>query len=148
MASTFYRRRLPHVRVDGAIYFVTWRLHPNQPELSDQECACIAAAIRHFADARYILHAWVVMNDHVHVLVEPCPGHILEDMVQSWKSFTANRMQRSHGRRGTVWQAEYFDRVVRDDLEYDRKRDYILNNPAKRWPEIGDYRWRWAIGLD
>jgi len=125
MISSFYRRKLPHVRSDGAVYFVTWRLRSGQPDLSDAEHDCVVAAIRHFDPRRYQLHAYVVMNDHVHVLV-----------------------QRDFGRCGPVWQQEYFDRVGRDDEEYDQKRDYILNNPFKRWPKITGYHWAWAIGMD
>jgi len=141
MVAAFYRRRLPHIRVDGAIYFVTWRVQLGQSDLSAAERDSIAEAIRHFADSRYRLHAYVIMNDHVHVLVRPSTGCALAQIVQSWKSFTANQLQRQHGRRGAVWQGEYFDRVVRDDDEYEQKRDYILNNPSKRWPEIDSYRW-------
>ena len=88
------------------------------------------------------------MNDHVHVLVEPFPGFRLDEVLQSWKSFTANLLQRQCGRGGIIWQQEYFDRVVRNDIEYEQKRDYILGNPFRRWPNIGSYRWCWAIGLD
>ena len=148
MESTFYRHRLPHIRVDGAIYFVTWRVGLAQTALSEVERDCVADALCHFDDVRYRLHAYVVMNDHVHALVEPLAGRRLEAVIRSWKSFTANRIQREFGRSGAVWQDEYFDRAVRDDLEYDQKRDYILNNPFKRWPEIESYRWSWAIGID
>ena len=132
MAETFYRRRLPHVRTDGAIYFVTWRVRTGKMDLSEGEREWTADAIRHFDAARYRLHAYVVMNDHVHVLAELFPDWRLEDILRSWKSFTADRMQRENGRLGSVWQDEYFDRVVRDDTEYEQKRDYILHNPWKR----------------
>ena len=121
MVTKFYRRNLPHLRIDGAVYFVTWRLRNGQADLSDDERDRTAAAIRHFARERYVLHGYVVMNDHVHVLVEPHTGRHLEEIVHSWKSFTANNMQRSGGRHGSVWQDEYFDRVVRDDAEYREK---------------------------
>jgi len=148
MSATFYRHRLPHVRSEGATYLVTWRLHRGQPDLSGGERDCVVAAVRHFDGDRYTLHAYVVMNDHVHVLVQTALERRLEDIVSAWKSLTTNRMQRAFGRSGAVWQDEYFDRAVRDDSEYDQKRDYILNNPQKRWPEIETYRWRWAIGMD
>ena len=148
MATTFYRRKLPHIRVDGAVYFVTWRVRVGQANLSENERDWVVAAIRHFDTVRYDLHAFVVMNDHVHVLLRPLHVHLLEQIVQSWKSFTANRMQRENGRRGAIWQDEYFDRAVRDEAEYDQKRDYIVYNPQKRWPEMESYRWCWAIGID
>ncbi len=145
MSETNYRRRLPHIRADGAIYFTTWRLRPG---LSNDERDEIAAAIRHFDGTRYRLHAYVVMNDHVHVVVEPSRDVPLATIVHSWKSFTANRLQRTHGRSGAVWQEEYFDRVIRDDGEYEQKCDYVLHNAFKRWPEIDGYRWCWVIGSD
>ena len=43
----------------------------------------------HFHCTRYNLHAWVVMPNHVHVLIEPMAGKALADIVQSWKSYTA-----------------------------------------------------------
>ena len=134
--------------MDGAVYFVTWRVRAGLTDLSDVERNCIVTAIQHFDGARYFLEAYVVMNDHVHVLVQVSPDFPLEEIVHSWKSFTANRLQRRHGREGTVWQQEYFDRVVRDDEEYVQKRGYILNNPRKRWPEIESYRRLWTIGVD
>ncbi|MGB8841143.1 MAG: transposase [Aliidongia sp.] len=139
---------MPHVRIDGAVYFVTWRVRLGQSDLSEDERDCVATAIRHFDTARYILHAYVVMNDHVHVLMQPLLDCQIEEILQSWKSFTTNQMQRQHGRQGSIWQDEYFDRVVRDDGEYEQKRDYIVHNPRKRWPHIESYPWQWAIGTD
>ncbi len=107
MAAIIYRHRLPHIRVDGAIYFVTWRVRNGQPELSKDERDCAAGALRHFDHSRYRLHAYVVMNDHVHVLVEPCPGFQLEKIVQSWKSYTTNILRRTGKRQSVVWQDEY-----------------------------------------
>jgi len=120
MVATVYRRRLPHVRIDGAIYFVTWRVMVGQADLSVDERECTAMAIWHFDSLRYVLHAYVIMNDHVHVLLQLLPDFRLEEILRSWKSFTANQMQRNHRRQGSIWQDEYFDRVVRDDGEYDQ----------------------------
>ncbi len=83
------------------------------------------------------------MNDHVHVLLSTMEPYRLEDVIHSWKSFTANRMQRDHGRRGRVWQDEYLDRMVRDEQELVQKSDYIQGNPWTRWPNLEAYRWVW-----
>ena len=111
--------------------------------MDSSERAEVAAAIRHFAGVRYRLLAFVVMNDHVHVLVEPAAPHPLERLVQSWKSFASNRLQTS-GRRGRIWQPEYFDRIVRDVAELREKLQYVATNPAKRWPGVEDYPWVWC----
>src|ERR1700674_4018866 len=114
---SMYRRRLPHLRLEGATYFVTWRLRKEQIDLSGGERETVAGALRHFDAERYQLIGFVVMNDHVHVVVTPLGTHRLDAIVQSWKSYTANRLQRSHQREGAVWQHEYFDRVIRDEGE-------------------------------
>jgi putative transposase len=136
-----YRRNLPHWRLEGSVYFVTWRLHTEQPELSPDERDVIVSALRHFDNERYVNLAFVVMNDHVHVLLEPLGTIRLQDILHSWKSFTARKLQKHFGRRGPIWQPESFDRIIRDEAEFVEKAQYILNNPLKRWPDLKHYKW-------
>ena len=114
------------------MYFVTWRLVKNSPELSAEERELVVAALRNFDLQRYELIGYVVMNDHVQVVVKPAADYNLTAIVQSWKSYTTNRLQRAHGRSGRVWQREYFDRIIRDDEELSGRLEYILGNPGKR----------------
>jgi putative transposase len=136
-----YRRRLPHWRLTGSVYFITWRLHPSQSELTSGERSTVTRAIKHFHDDRYNLLAFVVMHDHVHMLVKPAERYTLTQLVHSWKSFTANCLQRQFNRRKSLWQDEYFDRIVRDEEELIEKAQYIINNPFKVWPDIEEYQW-------
>ncbi|HEV3114483.1 MAG TPA: transposase [Candidatus Binataceae bacterium] len=145
--ATVYRRRLPQWRAGDAVYFVTWRLAQRQSNLSANERDLLVTALRQFDLQRYQLIGYVVMNDHVHVVVEPATNHDLTTIVQSWKSYTANRMRRIYGRTGRFWQREYFDRVIRDDEELHDRLAYILGNPGKRWPDIDVYSWVWVAGI-
>ncbi len=138
---SIYRRRLPHWRMSGAVYFATWRLHPSQPELKPEERHLLTNTLSHFDGKRYELLAYVVMHNHIHVIVAPNDEHQLQTVVQSWKSFLANRLQREYGRKGSIWQDEYFDRIIRDEEEFLEKAQYILNNPQKEWPDITEYQW-------
>jgi putative transposase len=142
-----YQRRLPHWRLDGATYFVTWRLAVEQTDLTPEERSVVVSALHYFDEQRYGLFAFVVMNDHTRVLVAPAPNHQLQDIVHSWKSFTAHTL-RQNGRCVSVWQDEYFDRIVRDELELAEKARYILANPWKRWPACDEYPWVWAKGIE
>ena len=139
-----YRRRLPHWRLTGSVYFVTWRLAPSQTELTSKERGETMSALRHFDGSRYELFAGVVMHDHVHVLIKPLEEYPLQDIMHSWKSFTAHKFRRDFGRGAPVWQDEYFDRIVRDEQELLDKAQYILYNPLKTWPEVEDYPWVWV----
>jgi len=145
--AIFHQRRLPHWQVDEPVpYLVTWRLRAGQPVLEDEEREVVAAALRHFDGQRYELLAWVVMDDHVHVILVLAEGRLLSEVLHTWKSFTAHRLSRLGGRPVPVWQDESFDRVIRSDRELEEKVAYIENNPRRRWPELVAYRWvghRW-----
>jgi hypothetical protein len=51
------------------------------------------------------------------------------------RAFKAAAARRINARRGTpgapVWQPDYYERIIRNDFELDRIRQYILDNPAK-----------------
>lgn len=136
-----YRRRLPHWRLQGSVYFVTWRCAERSPHLSKEERDVVVKALLHFDRQRYKLYAYVVMDDHVHAVVQPLAQWELDKLVHSWKSFTAHQIAKLRGISGPVWQREYFDRIMRDEDEFFEKCHYILNNPLKRWPEIKGYEW-------
>lgn len=140
-----YRRNLPHWRFEGHVYFVTWRLAPDRSPMTFEERSVVFDAVRFFNGERFILHALVVMDDHVHVIVAPETSHKLETIVHSWKSFSANSLRKNHGRQGNVWQREYFERIIRNDGEYRQKLNYISNNPVMRWPALTEYEWVWVM---
>lgn len=98
-------------------------------------------AIQYFDGRRYDILAWCVMPNHVHVVVRPCPGHELRAILQSWKSFTANLINKSLGRTGPLWQVEYFDHLIRDADELEHSIRYVLENPHSAglsdWPWSG-----------
>jgi carbamoylphosphate synthase large subunit/REP element-mobilizing transposase RayT len=89
----------------------------------------VVKALRHFDHDRYVLDAFVVMPNHVHVLVLLAEGQPLADVLHSWKSFSAKAINQQLGRTGRIWQEESYDRIVRDWNELIRYRDYITRNP-------------------
>jgi REP element-mobilizing transposase RayT len=143
------RPRLPHISEDGATYFVTWCLRRGQPHLSEVERQLVADALRAFDGERYNLFAYVVMDDHVHVVVRPLQELGLSELLHTWKSYTANKLQRSAGRRGSVWQSRRHDRIIRSETDLWEKVDYVLTNPVRRWG-VEDYpyagRGTWPVG--
>lgn len=137
-----YQRDLPHWRESGVTYFVTWRLHCGQPLLQGWERSLVVNAILHFQNTRYELDGYVVMDDHVHVMLRLMESWRLEQLTHSWKSFTAHQLQKEGIRNVPIWQKESFDRIVRDEEEWMNKISYIAHNPLKRWPNLeGTYQW-------
>lgn len=88
-------------------------------------------ALRFFDGDRYELHGWVVMPNHVHVLVRLHESASLHKVVHSWKSFTAKAANSVLKRTGTFWQDDYFDRYVRDERDYGDRLEYIGENPVQ-----------------
>jgi REP element-mobilizing transposase RayT len=143
MLDTTYERRLPHWRRPGATYFVTWRLHREQHRLWPCERDLIVTVLRHFEGSRFRLTAYVVMDDHVHVVVTPALTHPLTSIVRGWKGYSAHSLQRCSGRCGRVWQAESYDHIVRDATALEAIVSYVLDNPRKRRPGLDRYDWLW-----
>lgn len=97
-----------------------------QPELRQ----IVENALMHFDGERYRLHSWVVMPNHVHLVVTPFGKHELSDILHSWKSFTAKRINARIGRSGPFWQKESFDHIVRSPEALVRIDAYIYSNPS------------------
>lgn len=110
-------------------------------------------ALIQFDGVRYYLLAWVIMPNHVHVLIQTVTGHPLSAIVHAWKSFTAKRANALLGTTGTFWQPDYYDRYIRDDAHLAAVRRYIDDNPVKagwvsrpeEWP-FGSARFAGAHG--
>jgi REP element-mobilizing transposase RayT len=84
-----------------------------------------------FDGARYRLHAWTIMPNHVHVLFTVLPIAPLGDIVSSWKRFTARQANRQLGCSGAFWQTEYWDRFIRNETHFAVVENYIDQNPVK-----------------
>jgi len=95
-----------------------------------QTAKMVCEALEHFDGDRYHLHAYCVMPNHVHVVVEP-GSEGLADILHSWKSFTSHRIRKVNGVKNFAWQPEYYDHLIRDLDDYFAQRKYVLDNPAK-----------------
>jgi putative transposase len=133
-------RKAYHIRYTDAFHDVLDQSYGacylRSPELS----AIVAGNLHHFDGARYDLAAFVVMPNHVHVLVGFRDGVTPVDQCYSWKKFTATGMNRKLGRSGRFWQDEGFDHIVRSEAHFWYYRDYIANNPRKAGLKPDEYR--------
>jgi len=71
----------------------------------------------------------------------PLGEYSLSSILHSWKSYTANQLQRQYNRRGSIWQKDNHQRIIRDLDELMAKAEYVVGNPEKRWPGTKDYAW-------
>ena len=103
----------------------------------------------HFHGERYHLHAWCIMPNHVHILVEPLTD--LATIVQGWKSYTArwalrqnHRLQLQIPHPNRFWMREYWDRYIRDSTHYHKTVDYIHHNPVSAGLCRSPEDWLWS----
>ncbi len=88
----------------------------------------VEQALKHFDGERYQLDSYVIMANHVHVLVTPKPGFELSDLLHSWKSFSANELNKLTGNSSTVWQDESYNHIVRSPEQLEFYTHYIQKN--------------------
>ena len=100
--------------------------------LADERVASVVQkALLHFDGKRYFVHAWVIMPNHIHVLLTPTQGVKLGDIIRGWKSFSSCKANQILGRKGAFWQVDYFDRFIRNADHFEYAKYYIENNPVK-----------------
>jgi len=104
-----------------------------------------AEALRHFDGRQYLLDEWVVMPNHVHLVLWPMPNFTLSQILKSRKQFIGTRANRFLGTAGQpFWQPESFDHWIRNDAEKTRIRNYIRLNPVKAGLCAKPEQWRWS----
>jgi len=153
-AATFhrypYRRYLPHYQKDDRPLFVTFRtrkrlkLSPEAQTIALQHCL-------HDHGITITLHAAVIMPDHVHLLFtarRDAQGwtFALPEILRAIKGASDGSINKLLGRRGSVWQDESFDHVLRGSESLRETVEYIRQNPVRKGlvskPE--DYCWLWV----
>jgi REP element-mobilizing transposase RayT len=115
--------------------------HLRRPAIADM----VAEALRHFHDDYYLLDDWVVMPNHVHLIIWPMPNFTLSEILKSRKRHTARQANPILGSTGeTFWQPESYDHWIRNDDEKMRIRNYIRMNPVKAGLCKTPEDWKWS----
>jgi len=147
-----YRRNLPHIQKAGRPILVTFRathgfqLSPAARDIAFERCLQI-----HRQTA--LLHAAVVMPDHVHLLLTPIQDEttgepfLLERILKAIKGTSARRINILLKRQGRLWQEESFDHILRTHESAEDKTVYIVQNPVRKGlvATSEEYRWLWRL---
>jgi putative transposase len=99
----------------------------------------VAQSWLHFDEQRYVLTDFAVMPNHVHLLVAFPTEEALFEQCDSWKHYTAVKLNQRLGRRGRFWEEDQFDHLVRSADRFDHYRHYITDNPARAGLQTGEY---------
>jgi putative DNA methylase len=143
-------RNLPHLQHTSAPLLISistkkrWQLPPSARDI------VFESILREHATSAHIF-AFVVMPDHVHILLRPAwanreQRYTIAEIMSGIKGPSAHRINKLLGRRGAVWEEEYFDHVLRKSEDLDAKVAYICENPQRAGivKSYLDYRWLWV----
>lgn len=83
------------------------------------------------AAGRFALHAFVIMPDHVHLLLTPAATLSLERAMQFIKGGFSYRVGKTRPNL-MVWEKSFTNHRIRDEQDYEQHREYIHQNPVRR----------------
>ena len=135
------KRNLPHWELPDSVYFITFNLITGK--LNDVEILLVKNHLIEGDSKFYDLYAAVVMNNHAHLILKPFDNYSLSEIMKGIKGVSANRINKLRKSKGSLWQEESFDRIIRDEKEFNEKLEYMFNNPIKAritedtWAYIG-----------
>ena len=136
--------RLRRIEQQDRIFFVTSNLTRATANLSEQERDLVLVSLAETRTVqRFLLLGYVVMPDHVHVLLAVIAGSI-SDIMRAWKRSAARSIQNARGKTGPLWQARYFDFICRRTRDVANKLDYIHQNPVVARLVSRADEWRWS----
>jgi putative transposase len=126
--------RLTNRTAPGCTYFVTtkaWQSHAifQVPETAEILIGCLFG----YRDkGAYLLHEFVVMPDHVHLLLTPSMEASLEKAMQLIKGGSSHEIHTRRAQKTQIWQPGFHEQTVRDASDYSNKAGYIRLNPVHR----------------
>ena len=114
-----------------SLHFITFSCYRRQPFLSDPHSKSIIEHQLEQTRARHRarIYAYVLMPEHVHLLMNEPPEILVAQFLKSWKQETSKKLK---GERKQFWQTRYYDRNIRGPEELHDVIHYIHRNPVKR----------------
>ncbi len=154
--GAFYRQFLPHYRSPGSIYHCRFSVDERYLLTEAWMFEFVENAILTDHKEECLIHAYVIMPNHAHVIVQPIPRindplawcdisefYPLERITGKMKGRSSRLINQRVGRSGTLWQGESFDRTIRNMRDLENAIDYLHHNPV-RWKLVEfpeQYRW-------
>jgi REP element-mobilizing transposase RayT len=131
-----HRRQLKHLEQTlwGYPYFITTVTLNKAPVFNcDANATILAENIQYYKTAgRYSLLGFVIMPDHLHLLIIPKSPHVISLIMQGIKGTTSRMIGKSGNTKGSIWQPGYFDYVLGREKELETRMTYMLENPVRK----------------
>jgi len=141
---------LVRLQQTGHSHFVTFTCYRRSLHLKNPTaCQAVLCALENSRQRyRFDLYGFVLMPEHVHLLLSEPRRGTLAHALQSLKSASARTARPRASARNTgpvsFWQARYYDRYMRDYREFSQTLRYIHRNPVKRGLCASPEEWPWS----
>ncbi|HKS80687.1 MAG TPA: transposase [Candidatus Acidoferrales bacterium] len=125
--------RLTHRTAPGFTYFVTTKTWQNRSifQVTENAEILIECMLRHRERGAYSLHEFVVMPNHLHLLLTPVIDASLEKAMQLIKGASSHDIRKARSLHFEIWQPGFHEESVRDLNDYRTKVEYIRMNPVR-----------------
>lgn len=151
MGTSFYRERASghralrrgRVSIPGQTYLVTFTTHGRTQVFKESGNAALMARSLHglkiWRDTKLL--AWILMPDHLHLLITLSHVETLHGVVQKVKSNTARELKSSDPSLSQIWASAFHDRALRRDEDFRDVARYMVLNPVRAGlvSRVGDY---------
>jgi REP-associated tyrosine transposase len=113
-------------------YFVTTNTWERRALFRKEQMAkaFIETLLHYRRERKYLLHEFVLMPEHFHLIITP-NEITLERAMQLVKGGSSHKIDKDLGSRMEIWQKGYTDHRIRDAGDYLTHRDYVLSNPVE-----------------
>lgn len=136
--------RLRRLELAGRFFFITTNLRQEVPPFSPVERdICLLHLARARDKHRFSLFGYVVMPDHVHLLLRT-DLKLLPELMRDWKSGSGFAIAKKRRTTGAIWQTRYFDFILRRAGDFPKKLQYIHDNPVAEGLVSEPQLWRWS----
>ena len=136
--------RLRRIADRDRIFFVTTNLAPRVRAFSRAERDLLLRHLdRRHTQSDFLLFGYVIMPTHVHLLLMPL-GRGLAGSMHALKRLAAEDLRRTRGSHGPIWQARYFDFVLRRVHDFWDKLEYLHQNPVTSGLVKRAEDWQWS----
>lgn len=122
-----------HRVAPGASYFVTTKCGQNRAifQLTENAKILVQTLVHYRAQGIYLLHEFVVMPDHLHLILTPSHTTSLERAIGMIKGASSRHLHKERGHKMEIWQHGFHDWTIRDADDWRAKVEYVRMNPVR-----------------
>jgi putative transposase len=135
--------KLKRIILPSYCYFLTTIVNDRKKLLKDDAICSIIFEDLYFYRRKYEfqLHGYVIMPDHLHLLLSLKENRDISKIMHDFKSNTDRELNKVLKRNGAFWQEGFYDHILRDERDFRKRIDYIHKNPlnAGLVKDLSDY---------